>query len=97
MRTSRRGSIWGLRVPPEFAAGGVSRRAPWPLQAENHMADRYFVDTPISDDRVLLAGPEAHHLIHVMRARRGTRVVLFDGSGTEFSARVERFGRTGVE
>lgn len=61
------------------------------------MADRYFLETPIAEDRVLLGGPEAHHLIHVMRARHGSRVVLFDGSGAEFPARVERLGRTDVE
>jgi len=36
----------------------------------------------------VLAGPEAHHLIHVMRAKPGMRVVLFDGSGVEFAAEV---------
>ena len=35
------------------------------------MSDRYFVDEPISAGRMVLAGPEAHHLIHVMRRRRG--------------------------
>ena len=61
------------------------------------MSERYHVETPISADRVVLAGGEAHHLIHVMRARPGSRVVLFDGSGAEFPARVERTGRTNVE
>jgi 16S rRNA (uracil1498-N3)-methyltransferase len=61
------------------------------------MADRYFLATPISADRVTLAGPEAHHLIHVMRAAPGIRVVLFDGSGAEFHAVVERIGRSEVE
>jgi 16S rRNA (uracil1498-N3)-methyltransferase len=57
------------------------------------MADRYFVDDPITADSAVLAGPEAHHLIHVMRAKPGTEVVLFDASGCEFAARVERIGR----
>ena len=61
------------------------------------MADRYFVETPIAQDRVLLGGSEAHHLIHVMRAKQGSRVVLFDGSVAEFSARVERIARSEVE
>ena len=52
------------------------------------MAERFFVDHPIAGDRAVLAGPEAHHLIHVMRAKAGTRVVLFDGSGAEFAAEV---------
>ena len=61
------------------------------------MPDRYFVDEPISANRVTLAGPEAHHLIHVMRATAGTRVTLFDGGGDEFSAAIERVGRSEVE
>ena len=60
------------------------------------MSDRYFVETPISADRALLVGAEAHHLIHVMRAEPGSRVVLFDGTGAEFSARVERMARSEV-
>jgi 16S rRNA (uracil1498-N3)-methyltransferase len=61
------------------------------------MSDRYFVDKPISLGRVVLDGPEAHHLIHVMRALPGLRVVLFDGSGDEFPAAVHRVGRSDVE
>jgi 16S rRNA (uracil1498-N3)-methyltransferase len=61
------------------------------------MTNRYFVETPITGEQVSLIGPEAHHLINVMRARRGGKVILFDGSGCEFSARVEQIGRNGVE
>jgi 16S rRNA (uracil1498-N3)-methyltransferase len=60
------------------------------------MADRYFVETPITADRATLAGPEAHHLIHVMRAAPGEPVTLFDGCGDQFSAVVERVGRADV-
>jgi 16S rRNA (uracil1498-N3)-methyltransferase len=59
--------------------------------------ERYFVETPITADHVLLGGGEAHHLIHVMRAKPGVEVVLFDGSGAEFPARVERVARAEVE
>jgi 16S rRNA (uracil1498-N3)-methyltransferase len=61
------------------------------------MADRYFVETPINSDRATLGGAEAHHLIHVMRAKCGSQVVLFDGSGAEFTAAVERIGRHDLE
>jgi 16S rRNA (uracil1498-N3)-methyltransferase len=60
------------------------------------MAERFFVDHPIAGDRAVLAGPEAHHLIHVMRAKPGTRVVLFDGSGAEFTAAVSDLRRSEV-
>jgi 16S rRNA (uracil1498-N3)-methyltransferase len=61
------------------------------------MADRYFAASPITADRATLDGPEAHHFIHVMRARPGTTVTLFDGSGCEFPAVVEQVGRSEVK
>lgn len=61
------------------------------------MADRYFVETPILGSRALLVGDEAHHLLHVMRAKPGQEVTVFDGSGSEFSAWVERLGRSEIE
>ena len=61
------------------------------------MADRYFVETPITGERATLAAAEAHHLAHVMRAKPGTLVTLFDGSGCEFAARVERVGRSEID
>ena len=61
------------------------------------MSDRYFVETPVASDRALLTGAEAHHLLHVMRAKTGTCVTLFDGSGWQFEAVVERIGRSEVE
>jgi 16S rRNA (uracil1498-N3)-methyltransferase len=59
--------------------------------------DRFFVDAPIQSDRATLTGQEAHHLLHVLRATKGQRVTLFDGSGQEFTAEVERLGRSDVE
>lgn len=61
------------------------------------MADRYFVETPIEGQRAQLVGPEAHHLLHVMRAKQGDIVTLFDGSGDEFTARIRELGRSDVE
>lgn len=61
------------------------------------MADRYIVETPIVGTRALLVGDEAHHLLHVMRAKPGQQVTVFDRSGAEFAARVERLGRSEVE
>ena len=60
-------------------------------------ADRYFSASAITGDRAVLGGPEAHHLAHVMRAGPGDRVTLFDGSGDEFPARIERVRRNRVE
>lgn len=58
------------------------------------MPDRYFVEQPIAPGRVVLTGSEAHHLIHVMRAAPGLRVVLFDGRGSEFPATVQEIRRS---
>ena len=61
------------------------------------MAHRFFAQSPISSGHTRLDGSEAHHLANVMRATVGAEVVLFDGSGAEFAARVTRIGRSGVD
>jgi 16S rRNA (uracil1498-N3)-methyltransferase len=62
------------------------------------MPDRYFAESPLAGkNTAVLSGPEAHHLAHVMRAKPGDDVILFDGSGQECLARVERVGRSEVE
>ena len=61
------------------------------------MSDRFYVDTPIHSDTVQLAGSEAHHLLHVMRAKIGAEVTLFDGTGCEYSARVVQTTRQHVD
>jgi 16S rRNA (uracil1498-N3)-methyltransferase len=76
-------------------AGGV--RDLGTLSKHPSMADRYFVELPISGERATLVAAEAHHLAHVMRAKPGTLVTLFDGGGCEFAARVERVGRSEIE
>jgi len=57
------------------------------------MSQRFFCESPIRGDEAVLDGQEAHHLLHVMRARAGDEVVLFDGSGVEFAATIEKTGR----
>ena len=49
---------------------------------------RFFSPQPLSASRVLLTGEEAHHLLHVSRIRPGESVVLFDGRGGEYTARL---------
>lgn len=61
------------------------------------MPHRFFVPSRIQRDCVALTGSEAHHLSAVLRAKVGTQVVLFDGSGAEFAARVTHIGRSAVE
>lgn len=61
------------------------------------MTARYFSTTPIREERIVLEGDEAHHLLHVMRAGPGDRVVLFDGSDWEFEAEVAACQRRSAE
>jgi 16S rRNA (uracil1498-N3)-methyltransferase len=61
------------------------------------MSNRYFSSQPITGERAALDGPEAHHLLHVMRAKPGEQITLFDGSGAEFDAQIVACGRANVE
>ena len=61
------------------------------------MSERFYSATPITAERVTLDGPEAHHLLHVMRAKVGEQVTLFDGSSDEFTAEVVKLSRATAE
>ena len=61
------------------------------------MSTRFYVTSPIQSDNATLAGAQAHHLLHVLRAKVGSEVVLFDGSGAEFTARVRKTTRREVQ
>ncbi len=61
------------------------------------MSQRFFVDAPIESDAASLAGPDAHHLANVMRAKPGDEVMLFDGNGCEFRAQVVKVHRATVD
>ena len=60
------------------------------------MSERFFLATPPHDGRAVLAGDEARHLARVMRCAVGDEVVVFDGSGTSWRARVAAIGRDEV-
>lgn len=61
------------------------------------MSDRFFVTTPPVAGRAVLVGDEAKHLARVLRAKVGDSVMLFDGRGTAWSARVVTIGRNEVD
>lgn len=61
------------------------------------MSERFFVETPITGHAATLTGDEAHHLSRVMRAVVGDELILFDGSGVEFLARITQVGKSAVE
>jgi 16S rRNA (uracil1498-N3)-methyltransferase len=60
------------------------------------IVDGAATDEPFVGRTVLVDGTEAHHLAHVMRAKTGDRVTLFDGAGWEFEAQVQHVGRSDV-
>lgn len=53
------------------------------------MSERFFIEPCITSDRATLTGSEVHHLAGVMRAKVGDEITLFDGSGLEFTGRIE--------
>jgi 16S rRNA (uracil1498-N3)-methyltransferase len=61
------------------------------------MSERFYISSPIEAEQATLSGPEAHHLSHVLRAKVGDEVTLFDGSGYEFTARVQKIAKQQVE
>lgn len=60
------------------------------------MSERFFLSMPPRDGRAVLAGDEARHLARVMRCTVGDEVVVFDGRGTSWQARVASIGRDEV-
>ncbi len=52
---------------------------------------RFYCES-IEGSVVLLGGEQAHHLVHVMRARAGSTVEIFDGKGTVARAAVVDVG-----
>lgn len=58
---------------------------------------RFFVQGPLAAaTRIALPAGAARH-VRVLRLREGDAIVLFDGSGGEFPARIAALGRGGVE
>jgi len=58
------------------------------------MVPRFYVDAPLRAGSVsTLPEDAAHHAVHVLRLREGEPVVLFNGRGGEFSARIASMKR----
>lgn len=60
------------------------------------MSHRFYLPDAAAHGQATLAGPEAHHLLHVLRASVGDQVLLFDGQGGEYTATVEQCSRNEV-
>jgi 16S rRNA (uracil1498-N3)-methyltransferase len=54
---------------------------------------RFYLPPEESRGKALtLTGREAHHALHVLRARKGERVVVLDGAGRELLCEIEAIG-----
>lgn len=60
------------------------------------MSDRFFLATPPADGRAELSGDEARHLARVLRAQVGDDIVVFDGAGQAWPARIATLARDRV-
>jgi 16S rRNA (uracil1498-N3)-methyltransferase len=60
------------------------------------MAERFYLNLPLTPGPVELIGPEAHHLAQVSRLAAGDAVCLFNGDGREYAGRVESVRRRSV-
>jgi len=63
-----------------------------------YLAPRLFVDAQLAPGaRVALPAEAAHHAANVLRLREGEEIVLFNGAGGEYPARIGALGRKSVE
>lgn len=60
------------------------------------MHARFFVPDLRAGEPVALPPEEAEHLVRVLRLRAGDTIVVFDGRGQEYDARIESIGRRAV-
>ena len=60
------------------------------------MSERFFLSTSPRDGRAVLDGDEARHLARVLRCAVGDTIRVFDGTGTEWPARVASIARDQV-
>ena len=61
------------------------------------MPDRFFAPSLPESGTLTLDGPEAHHLMHVLRITAGEKVEVFDGRGLVVSAEVVTIRKRDVE
>jgi 16S rRNA (uracil1498-N3)-methyltransferase len=60
------------------------------------MSERFHVDCDLAVGPLEITGPEAHHLAAVCRLRPGDTVVLFNGRGEEYPARIAAASKKSV-
>jgi len=66
------------------------------LTGATHAPYFYVAASQVSDGRLLLEGPDAHHLAVVRRAKPGDRFLAGDGSGGVYEAAIESASPTTI-
>lgn len=61
------------------------------------MSERFYINCPLATGTARLEGEEAHHLAAVCRLRVGDPLVLFNGDGLDYPARVRHISSGQVE
>jgi 16S rRNA (uracil1498-N3)-methyltransferase len=58
---------------------------------------RFYIAAPPANEKALVTGSEAHHLIHVLRAKPGQSIELLDGSGQVWQGEISAMAEGQVE
>jgi len=67
------------------------------MQRHRYLMPRLYVDAPLAAGaRMTLPEAAAHHAVRALRLRPDEAVVLFNGRGGEYAARIAGIGKTGV-
>lgn len=59
--------------------------------------DRFYLSCTPETKEIWLDGGEAHHILHVKRAKLGEKITLFDGNGYEYQAHITEILRDKVK
>src|SRR3569833_4286706 len=66
-------------------------------RARNMRLTRLYMEAPVTPGKPLVVeGTAANHITRVLRLRSGDALTIFDGTGGEFSARIEEFRKVSV-
>jgi 16S rRNA (uracil1498-N3)-methyltransferase len=66
------------------------------MSASSQRSPRLFIERDLDSSTLELDQPEAHYLGHVLRLKRGDRLVVFNGRGAERDATVDVLQRHGA-
>ncbi len=61
------------------------------------MPHYYVKPENISDGKFLISGDDTHHLIKVLRVKKGDRINLFDGTGKIYTGKISAISKNRIE